>query len=79
MLKLTLLIIFVIACLLWVSEPKITHPFKITFAKPWFATGIALIGFGVGLIRYQGYKDGVKSGVDGAFNFIKKEILKQDS
>lgn len=78
MLKITLLSIIVIAALLYVAEPKINlYPFKVQFTKGWFALGMALIGLGIGLVRYQGYKDGVAEGVKETFEYLKKEIKKE--
>lgn len=78
MLKLIIPLIILIAALLYAAEPKINfHPFKIQFARGWFVLGITLIGIGVGLVRYQGYNDGTKKGVDAAFTYIKELIKKE--
>ena len=64
--------------ILIVSTPKITfRPFSVSFGNGWFALGILFIGIGVGFIRYQGYKQGVTEGVDGAFKYMKEVIKKQ--
>jgi F0F1-type ATP synthase assembly protein I len=78
MIKITILSLIVIAALILVAEPKINiYPFKVSIAKPWFAIGIALIGFGVGFIQYQGYTDGAMKGIDTAFKYLKEEIKKE--
>jgi hypothetical protein len=78
MIKTTLSILFLISVLLYIAEPKITfHPFKIQFAKGWFALGMMLIGFGIALVRYQGYRDGTKAGVDATFSYFKEVIKKE--
>lgn len=77
MIKITILSITAMAMLLLVAEPAITfYPFKVSFGKPWFAIGIFLLGFGVGFIRYQGYKDGIKHGINGTFDYFKEEVKK---
>lgn len=78
MIKITLYAIVLTATLLYIAETKVTYnPFKITFAKGWFAVGMALIGLGIGFIRYQAHKDGVKDGIKGSFEYLKEEIKKE--
>ena len=36
--------------------------------------GMALIGLGIGFVRYQGYKDGAASGIDMAFRYMKAMV-----
>lgn len=77
MLKLTIYSILAIAAVLWIAEPKVSlYPFKVQFARGWFALGMALIGIGIGLVRYQGYSDGVANGVGCAFDYIKELVKK---
>lgn len=77
MLKLTIYSIIAIAAILWIAEPKINlYPFKVQFTKGWFALGMALIGFGIGLVRYQGYKDGAAKGIDATFSYFKEMVKK---
>lgn len=78
MLKLLIPAIIIVIALLFVATPKISfRPFSVSFVNGWFALGIALIGIGIGLIRYQGYKEGVANGVKGTFTYIK-EIIKKE-
>jgi hypothetical protein len=77
MIKITLYAIVAVTALLLIAEPKITlSPFKVQLTKIWFALGMALIGLGIGFVRYQGYKDGAASGIDTAFRYMKEEIQK---
>lgn len=78
MVKITLYAIVSIAAILWIAEMKISiSPFKVQFIKGWFALGMALIGIGIGLIRYQSYKDGVAEGIGGTFKYLKEEVKKE--
>jgi hypothetical protein len=78
MIKITILSLIAIAAILFVAETKINfYPFKVSFGKPWFALGIALISFGVGFIRYQGYRDGATHGIDATFKYLKEELKKE--
>ena len=80
MTKLILLSILTIAALIYVASPKITfNPFSVTFTNGWFALGIIPVGIGVGMIRYQGYIEGTKTGVDTTFNFINGLIKKENN
>jgi amino acid transporter len=80
MTKIIILTLIVTASLLFVAFPKITFkPFSITFPNGWFAMGVIFVGIGVGLIRYQGYKEGAKAGIDGAFKYMKELIKKEDA
>jgi hypothetical protein len=77
MIKIILYAIVAIVALLWIAEPKITiSPFKVQLTRGWFMLGMALIGLGIGFVRYQGYKDGAASGIDTAFKYFKEEIQK---
>lgn len=78
MIKITLISFVVIVAMIFTAETKIDfYPFKVSFGKPWFAIGIALIGFGVGFVRYQGYKDGAKNSIDTTFRYLNQLIKKE--
>jgi amino acid transporter len=78
MTKLIIITLILIAALLFVATPKISFkPFSITFINGWFALGMALIGLGIGLVRYQGYREGVTKGVDSTFNYLRESIKKE--
>ncbi len=79
MIKITLYCLAAIAAIAWIAEPKISlYPFKIQLARGWFALGMALIGIGIGLVRYQGYKDGANKGIDAAFTYMKELVKKEE-
>lgn len=78
MTKIIILASIVVLAILFVASPKISFkPFSVTFTTGWFALGIFFLGIGVGLIRYQGYKDGTAAGIDTAFKYIKELIKKE--
>lgn len=78
MTKIIILAAIVTLSLLFVASPKISFkPFSVTFTTGWFALGILLVGVGIALIRYQGYKDGANAGIDTTFKYLKELIKKE--
>jgi hydrogenase/urease accessory protein HupE len=71
MTKLIILSLLATIALLYVASPKLTFkPFSLSFANGWYALGFMLIMIGIGLVRYQGYVEGKKKGIEMTFRFI---------
>jgi len=78
MTKLILTSLLIIIALLYIATPKLTiRPFSLSFTNGWFALGFMFVMLGIGLIRYQGYTDGRKEGIDTAFKFVKQVLKKE--
>jgi amino acid transporter len=78
MTKIIILAVIAVTTITIIAMPKITtKPFSVTFSNGRFAIGILFLSIGVGFIRYQGYKDGVKNGIDETFKHLKEEIREQ--
>lgn len=76
-LKLTVLVVFLIAMIIWSSEPSITFkPFKITFSNGYFAAGLLCVVIGLSLIKHQGYKNGCDQVLEVVEDMIKSGNLK---
>lgn len=76
--KLTFWILIFFALMIWTAEPNITFkPFKLTFSNGYYAFGLFMILIGIGLVKYQGEKDGKQKGIELTIKTINETLAEK--